>query len=369
MVRQCIENAILKVVGGILPCTTFDRLLIERRRRINKVTENYPYATFLSKKRSDKKYCIVRYSMPTFALMAAGIQYVFCYYQLVKRGYIPIIDIEPTYSFRQGRIGEFNIWDECFKQPITAKEAALQPYVLVTGQLYSYSDDPVICLDLNDNITDHFIHVRKDNFREYYAKAKKYVEPIWQVKEEILTELDEEIWNQINSRRLLGVFLRENFTKDKVCTDKDAQTVYSNHPLLPGAKETIEIINTQLTDWKYDLIFLSTAYADSVELFKEEFGDKIICIDRERKYLNDSGNGGDGGIFGMSEQEQYELLKANMPYRQSASQMYLKEIVGLSRCNYLIGGASSGMAATLVMNGGMYDDIYVLEDARKINRY
>lgn len=364
-VRRSIENAILKAAEGILPNTTFDRFLIERRRRINKVTENYPYATFLSKKKSDKKYCIVRYSMPTFALMAAGIQYVFCYHQLVKRGYIPIIDIEYAYSFRQGRIGESNIWDACFKQPVTAKEAAMQPYVLAAGELFSYSDDPSICLDLNEDITDHFIHVRKENFRSYYAKAKKYVEPIWQVKDEILTELDEEIWNQVKGKRVLGVFLRENFTKDIAYSNKNDQAVFSNHPLLPGVKETIEIIKTQLTSWEFDAIFLSTAYADSVKQFKEEFGDKVICIDRERMNINDKRT----TDFGMGEQEIYEIFMENISYYLNISQTYLKEIVGLSRCNYLLGGASSGMAAALVMNGGEYDDIYVLEDARNIKRY
>ena len=364
-VRRSIENAILKAAEGILPNTTFDRFLIERRRRINKVTENYPYATFLSKKKSDKKYCIVRYSMPTFALMAAGIQYVFCYHQLVKRGYIPIIDIEYAYSFRQGRIGESNIWDACFKQPVTAKEAAMQPYVLAAGELFSYSDDPSICLDLNEDITDHFIHVKKENFRAYYAKAKKYAEPIWQVKDEILSGLDEEIWNQVKGKRVLGVFLRENFSKDMVYSDKNDQKVFSKHPLLPGIKETIEIIKSQLASWEYDLIFLSTVYADSVMQFEEEFGDRVICIDRERMNINDKRP----ESFGMNEQELYEISCIRSSHSQSISQTYLKEIVALSRCNYLIGGGSSGMAAALVMNGGAYDDIHILEDARKIQRY
>lgn len=363
-VKQRIEKIILKLGEKILPCTTFDRLLIERRRRINKVTENYPYAGFLSKKKSDKKYCIVRYSEPTFGLMAAGIQYVFSFHQLLKRGYIPIIDIEYTYSFKQGRIGESNIWDSCFKQPVTAKEAALQPYVLVAGELFSYSDDPSICLDLNEDVTDHFIHVRKENFRAYYAKAKKYVEPIWQVKDEILSELDEEIWNQVNGKRILGVFLREEFSNDTIVYSEKHRAALSNHPLHPGVKETIEIIKTQLANWKYDLIFLSTVYADSVKQFKEVFGDKVVCIDRERMNI-----GKPIVDFGMNEQESYEVAMSNISHYQNESKAYLMEIIALSQCDYLLGGPSSGMAAALVMNGGKYDDIYVLEDTRKIKRY
>lgn len=364
-VRQQIEENILKIAQGILPYTTFDRLLIERRRRINKVQECYPEAVFLSKKRSDKKYCIVRYRRPTFDLMAAGIQYVFCYHRLAERGYIPIIDIEYTYSFRQGKIGEYNIWDECFEQPISAKEAAAQPYALAAGTLFAYSDDSQICLDLNDDINDHFIHVKKENFREYYAKANKYVEPIWKVKEELLKELDEEIWNRVMDHKVLGVFLRERFSKDVTYQVKADEEVYSHHPLLPGVKEIIEIIKKQLSSWEYDYIFLSTMYANSLAQFREEFGDKVICIERKRTDSKDAA----GTNFGMSEKEAYEAFRSNLPYYTNLVKTYLKEIIALSRCDYLLGGGSSGMAAALVMNGGKYDDIYILEDARKIKRY
>ena len=71
----------------------------------------------------------------------------------------------------------------------------------------------------------------------------------------------------------------------------------------------------------------------------------------------------------MSEQELYETFSSNSLYYQSTSRAYIKEVIGLSRCDYLIGGASSGTAAALVMNGGAYDDIYILEDARKVKRY
>ncbi len=363
--KQRIEKNILKILERVLSYSTFDRILIERRRRINKVKGFYPEAVFFSKKKSDKKYCIVRYTRPTFDLMAAGIQYVFCYHRLAARGYIPILDIEYAYTYRQGRIGEYNIWDECFKQPVLAKEAAVQPYVLATGYLFSYSDDPIICLNLNNDAEDHFIHVKRENFRDYYAKAQKYVEPIWQVKDELIEELDNEVWNKLNGHKVLGVFLRENFSKEvsyKVTAD---EKVYSNHPLLPGIRETIEIIKRQLSEWKYDFIFLSTMYIDSLNQFREEFGDKVICIERKRMNINDSA----ATNFGMSEIEEFEAFRSRLPYYTNLVKTYIKEIVALSRCNYLLGGASSGMAAALIMNGGKYDDIYILDDARKIQRY
>ncbi len=363
--RRQIEAKALELTEKILPCTVADRLLIERRRRINRIKECYPYAVFFSKKKSYKKYCVVRYTAPQMELMAAGIQYIFCYHQLAARGYIPIIDIEYAYSYKQGRLGEANIWDMCFKQPITAKEAAGESYVLAAGELFSYSDDAQISLDLNNDREDHFIHVRKEHFREYYAKAKKYTDPIWQVKDELLDELDREVWDKVKGRRVLGVFLRENFSRDVIYEDNADKDVYSKHPLLPGVKETIRIIREELSDWDYELICLSTQYANSLERFKEEFGDKVICIERERMdiYAPAPDN------WSMSEKEIYEVNRARAAEREERIKKYLQELVILSRCNYLIGGASSGMVAALVMNGGKYDDIYILEDERKTGRY
>lgn len=364
-VRQNVEKYVLKLAGKVLSPTTFDRLLIERRRRLNNVKGYYPEAVFISKENSETKYCVVRYTAPTFALMAAGIQYVFCYHQLRERGYIPLIDIEYAYSYKQGKLGENNIWDLCFEQPITVKEAVQKPYVLATGNLFSYSDDSKVCQDINGDKEDHFIHVRKENFREYYSKAKKYIEPIWKIKPELVTEFEEKVWNKVKGSRVLGIFLRENFTKD-VCFDNEAdRKVFSNHPLLPGVRETIEIIKTQLRDWKYDLIFLSTIYEDSLQIFKEEFGDIVIYAERQRMKINEK----KPANFGMSEKELYEISLERRNANEEITKMYLEEIVALSKCDYLIGGASSGMAAALTLNGGEYEDIYILEDVRKIQRY
>lgn len=363
--KRDIEVFILKILEFVFPKPVFDRIIIGWRRRVHKVIGYYPEAVFFSKRKSDKKYCIVRYARPTFDLLAAGVQYLFCYYQLAERGYIPILDIEYKHSFRQGRIGEYNIWDECFEQPISAKEASTQQYVLATGYLFAYADDPHICLDLNGDSEDHFIHVRKDDFRNYYAKANEYVRPIWKVRKDLLAELDEEIWNKVRGHKVLGVFLRENFSKDISYKEKADEEVYSHHPLLPGVSEIIEIVKRQLDVWEFDYIFFSTMYIDSVEQFRQEFGEKVICIQRERIKTTDV----PGTNFAMSEEEEYEAFKERVPYYTNLVKTYLKEIVALSRCDYLLGGASSGMAAALVMNGGKYRDIYILEDKRRIRRY
>lgn len=360
-----MESHILKIADILLPGTLFDRLVLERRRRVNNITGYYPEAVFFSKEKSKKKYCVVRFALPNMAFMASGIQYIFCYRELIKRGYIPILDIEYIYSYKQGRLGEANVWDECFKQPITASQAEKECYVLATGNNYPLPIDKNLCLEINGDELDHFIHVKKENFRAYYARVKHYVEPIWQVKDEVIESLDKELWDKVKGKRVLGVFLREDFSSDRKHVDQKDELVYKNHPMLPSVREIISIIKEQLQDWKYDYVFVSTLYHNSIKIFIEEFHDKVIFLDRIHLDINKLPDTN----FGMNEEELYDIGIKNYEKDMNINKCYLKDIVALSRCNYLIGGASSGTASALIMNGGKYDDIHILEDIRKINRY
>ncbi len=145
------------------------------------------------------------------------------------------------------------------------------------------------------------------------------MEPIWQVKDELLADLDEELWNKVNGCKILGVFLRENFSKDVFYESREDRQVLANHPLLPGVRETIEIIKNQLFAWEYDFIFLSTMYIESLQRFRDEFGDKIICIERSRMSIKDNRL----AYFGMSEKEIYEVFNSNPIQYINISQTYI----------------------------------------------
>lgn len=364
--KRYIEKTVLKIMESILPPTVYDRIVIWWRRKINKVTGCYPEAFYFSKKKGKNKYCVVRYSIPTFALMAAGIQYVFCYYKLKKKGYTPILDLECEYSYQQGRIGELGVWDSCFEQSITAKDAVKQKYVLATGNMYDYSGDKRIAKWLNGDPQDHFLHTKKDNYKEYYAKAKELTDPIWKVKGTIIAEIEEEVGDIIKGQRILGVFLREDFSNDKSYKDEKDIQVYHNHPLLPTVQEIINIIKNDLPQWQYDKIYVSALYSKSIEMMKKEFGDRVFYIQRENMLSLE-----DDRVMGFTNTdfELYERMNNSREWYCKNNISYVKDLVALSRCTYFLGGPCSGSAVALTMNGGKYEDIYILEDKRKITRY
>lgn len=67
--------------------------------------------------------------------------------------------------------------------------------------------------------------------------------------------------------------------------------------------------------------------------------------------------------------EFYEKMNKTKEWNYENNISYVKDLVALSRCTYFLGGPCSGSAVALTLNGGQYEDVYILEDKRKITRY
>lgn len=365
-VKELIMKSTRLLMGFFMEMPEVDSIVIRAQRYLHRITSCYPYAYCrIKNKKAKDKYCVVRFSRPQFEMFAAGIQYIFAYYELMGRGYIPVIDMEYEYSYKHGVIGEFNIWDSCFQQTVTAKDANKGEFIVMTGDIFPDLYSKKLCKKINGDKFDHWVHLYKDNYKEYYRNVNKYIQPIWNIKKEIICELDEEIGNETTGKRGIGVFFREDFTNEVEYTGVRDEEVLNRHPLLPCVSEVVKIIEDKLSQWKCDYIFISTQYVETVEYIKELFPrKKVICIERERKHIWAKENAWD-----IEEKEKYEIAKMNREKDVERAQSYIKEIVALSKCSYLLGGASSGMLAALILNAGRYNDICILEDKRKITRY
>ncbi len=366
-----MKELIFKFLQLIVPPIVFDSCFINFERMRLGIKEKYPSAYVRPGKHLKMKYCVVRYVRPNVDITAAGLNYIFIYYALKKRGYIPVLDLELAYSYSQGRIGEENMWDICFDQAIQVKDIQKDFHVIISGEYFPIQYDKEICNDINGKIDDCFIHVRRENYKNYYATVNKYLKPVWKIKEFIYKDLQREIGASLKNRKVLGVSLREAFSDEVPKGDVEiVQSIYDNHPLLPTTYEVIEIIKNNLNDWSYDIIFLSTEFEESIDLFRKEFGNKVIFIRRKRKRYSDYQK--IVSIFQFDDESIYldhQQKKDTSDNYQEVTIPYIKEIVALSQCDYLIGGSSGGTAAALSLNGGVYEDIYILEDKRNISRY
>lgn len=337
--------------------------------KINKL-EEYRGAYFYKKdKNSKEKYCIFRMAAP-FGIFAVARRYVFSYEFAISKGFIPLMDFSYEYNFQQYNLGDENLWEYIFEQPITVKEALKKNHVIV-GDLGANEWSDEMCLDINGAKDDCFIHAKQKDWRNYYAKVHPYVKKCWLLKQNILDDYIEKCGYKIRiADKILGVALREEFASDTNHSEEHLK-MYNIHPSVPGVEETMGIVKEYMKKWNCNKIFLSAQCKESLDLFLDEFGeDRVIFLVRERMSVQEFSKM-PRKLWEMNEKEFYEYS-----HRISVEEAiknttipYVEEVLGLSECDYFIGAKSSGTIAALSLNGGKYKDIYILPDKNKIARY
>ncbi len=372
-IKNVLKIKMMFFLKKILPYGLYKSIECKSRERSNiNENEKYKFSYFYSKKASKEKYCIFRLVEPDYAIFAAGIQYIFACEYAESKGFIPLLDLEYGYIFQQNNLGYENEWDACFKQTLTVKEALDKDYVLVESFGTPNTWLPKMCMELNGERDDHFIHAKQDNWRSYYTKISPYVKKWWIIKDEVMNDYIQKVGRRIRSEnKILGVALRELFSKDVNKHEDDSDVkLFANHPLVPGVEEILFMTKEYMKKWNCTKLFLSTQYQESLELFVKEFGEDVIYLERERtEFLNYSS----GIVMDESNRDAkkyYEYIKKqNSNLTKNVTIPYVQEVIGLSECDFLIAAKCSGTIAALALNGGKYQDIYILSDKNNIGRY
>lgn len=327
---------------------------------------------FISKKVGSKeKYCILRNKFPHNGVFAVANQYLFMYQWAKERGYIPLLDWESIYNYKQRKIGEYNLWEICFEQPISVKEAVKKDWVLVESVGIGNKTSEETCIKINGVEDDWRLHLRTENWRQYYKIAHDYAKPCWKIKSEFLEEFQKEYANYFsNGKKVVGVSLREGFSVDAMAlrNNPDVINIYKNHPLVPGVKDIVEHVKKYEKTWNYDYVFVATICQDSIEAFKEAFGENVICVNRERMSLEEVLKQSEWDGAQDKSEEDFNLMAMEKKTKDNMLG-YVKEILGLSKCDYLIAAPCSGSIGALVMNGGNYKEVDFLPDFHSSKSY
>lgn len=374
MTKAGIERRIDSLLKKCLPYEWYQVINIKYSHMANKDKElAYKLPYFHSRKRSKEKYCIFRFVWGNYAHFSAANCYVFAYEWAVRRGYIPLVDMEHEYCFKTGHMDEENMWELVFEQPISVREALKKEWVLVKGIERKDEWLASTCMDINGEEDNHRIHIVTDNWREYYAKVNGYISKSWRFRQDLLEEFEREYGEIFGGGPVLGVALREEFSVDveklRESANVSAETVrvYRKHPKTMGVMDVIRLVREYSASHNCSRIFLSTMYEESLQAFVEAFGQRVVWVERERHSVNIN----KFTDFERNIEEQYYYVKATYSKEQVKEQniTYAKEVLGLSRCDFLIGAPAGGTIAALSLNGGKYKDIYILPDLNKSKKY
>lgn len=327
------------------------------------------HAYYLSRKKARKKYCIYRYCLPHIGLMATAINYIFQYKFTVSKGFIPIIDLEPTKVFEDGRLNEMNMWEKVFVQAMPLADVMNQDYVIVDmpgNLMYSRKTAKII----NGDRKKDRIYTRQKNWRKYYRNIHVHIKNAWKIRPDVQRVCDAFFSHCFDGRqKILGIMLREEFSEEyNSLLDGAEAELYAKHPLGPNVQEIIGVVKALRDKWGFDKIFLATMYIESVKKFKNTFGDDVVFIERERRtmdYKNDSKR----RKADATAEENYALYKSHMQFFIDESLSYVYELILLSKCDFFVGAHCSGTASALAINGGKFEDIYILPDYREMPDY
>lgn len=243
------------------------------------------------------------------------------------QGYIPVIDMEnyKTYYNESEPINRtYNAWEYYFEQPFpyTLEEVYQSKNVILGSMMYM---EQYICpLSTQEQIEC------------YNALMTKYLR-FNETTRQAIKEVEKKTFN--GRKNILGVAYRG--------TDL-VKMHLPFHPIIAPLEDYIQKTRQFMSEWNMEYVYISTEEVETVEAFKNAFGDKLIVMDRMRikGYTSD-----------MGYMPSIKYCRAHDNYKKGLE--YIIDTVLLSKCDSLICANTNGTAAAIEFNCGKYKHKYI----------
>ena len=248
----------------------------------------------------------------------------------LSKGWIPVVDMQnyPNPYLAPEKLGVENSWEYYFEQPlrIGLEEAyAGENVVLSTAEsLNPYPGHSMKFLEKTNNALIEWrmllklglLKIKPSLHKEILALRKKLFSP---------------------EDRVLGVHLRG--------TDFFAKKNKSR-PIPPPNEFASITVAAKLREWNCNKFFLATEDKSIAKIFKENFGDQCITVDKEYVSFNPKKDRATSIC---------RIDRLNAHFLQGKD--YVTDIFLLSTCNAFIGARSSGTTAAALM-GDKFEHTY-----------
>ena len=253
------------------------------------------------------------------------------------KGYIPVIDMknyENQYIDKEN-VGRINVWEIFFDQPAkytlediqNSKNIILSKYRPFPFKRYEMGQSKFY--DKKERI--QYFHQLFNEYIHFNNKTQHYFDLLY-----------DELFR--GKGKILGVLCRgtDYVLKKPV-----------NHPIQPRPEDVINDAKQIMQSYSCDHIFIATEDQDILDMFKKEFGDKLMYVDQTRsrkKELDPTGYLSSLNI---------EKNRGIDPFSRGIG--YLSAIYLLSKCDCFLAGRTGGCKGVLIMSEGFeYKKIYDL---------
>jgi len=244
------------------------------------------------------------------------------------KGYIPVIDMknfENQYIDKEN-VGSINVWEVFFDQPVGYTLEDIQKsknIILSKHRSFPYKRYEMGQSKFYDN--DERIQYFHELFKEYIHfnnKTLQYFDSLYQ-----------KLFG--GKGKILGVLCRG--------TDYVLKRPV-NHPVQPRPEDVVKDAKQIMQSKNCNYIFVATEDQDILNLFKREFGDKLLYVEQTRSTKEEL------------EPNDY-LSHINMEKNRGVDPFargigYLSAIYLLSKCDCFLGGRTGGCKGVLIMSEG-----------------
>ena len=248
----------------------------------------------------------------------------------IEQNRIPIIDRLTVHNDFLNTDDRVNTWELFFEQPMSlGLDGITHETMQVSAFNCGVGTFPVSLLHCNDP----FVITYWRKIAEKYIRLNKEMQAVADNAYNIL----------LKGLTCLGISVREGY--GKLADMKE--DVIRGHPMQADTKELIDYAERKMIEWNLNDVFFTCQTIETVDLFKQRFGDHAICLDRNRPRYAD-----------LLEGE--NLKRRNFETAICNERDYITEISLLSKCNSLICSHNSGSDAAFIMSPG-YEHVECIE--------
>ncbi len=297
------------------------RNITDEDRRPRRLGSENPDKIFYVIRRPGIEYCGL---FSNFILFLGKVE------QVLKDGYIPIIDMQSDFNIYLARdkVGKENAWEYYFKQPMgfTIDDIARSRHVIIGSTARNLKLFPWNNAD--------FLYGKTGELPYWRELAGKYMQMSDSARECVEREYQRLF---VGEGRILGVLCRgTDYVKSKP----------SQHKIQPTPEEMYGKIDEIMQRQRCKKIFLATEDGQIYQRFKQKYGDIVITNTKQfAKY--------ESGCIGKT------LYESRTDTREAGME-YLVTIMLLSRCDCLCAGIVSGTGSAILLSKG-YSEMYLFD--------
>ena len=276
----------------------------------------------------DKTFYVIR-RPNNWGLMSIYVMYLRYFDYAIRRGWIPVVDMQTASNIYVDESESYNAWESFFEQPFDYNlEDIRQAHNIVL------SSQSIILAD--DYLIDYRCLTNSRKLEKWRQLAEKYMRFCPQAKNYLSEARYSLLSNHRAEDKVLGVYCRG--TDYLNLKPKD-------HPIQPSPDMVVDKTRAVMKELNYNYIYLVTEDRDILNQFIGTFGDKLIYLDVKR--------------YSASSDYIWKDAEMLMRSRVMNGLEYLASIKLLSECDAFIGGVTGGSSAAMLMRNRPFEYTYL----------